>query len=290
MIFPFIRAEKANFPVAFMCAKLGVSRSGYYAWRTRPPSIRAVHDQVLAERIRLIHERSRFTYGAPRIHAELHDEGLRVGRKRVARLMRRAGIQGAHRRRRRRRGGHATLHPAGDLLARNFRAAGPDRVWVADITYWPTGEGFLHIAAVMDLWSRRIVGWAMASHLRAELVIDALEMATSRRRPSPGLIHHSDQGTQYTSFSFGRRLRDSAILPSMGRTGTPADNAVVESLFDTMKLELLVGRRYRTREEAKAAIFEWMEVFYNRRRRHSTLGNVSPAEFERRYAAEPAAV
>lgn len=290
MIFPFIRAEKANFPVAFMCAKLGVSRSGYYAWRTRPPSIRAVHDQVLAERIRLIHERSRFTYGAPRIHAELHEEGLRVGRKRVARLMRRAGIQGAHRRRRRRRGGHATLHPAGDLLARNFRAAGPDRVWVADITYWPTGEGFLHIAAVMDLWSRRIVGWAMASHLRAELVIDALEMATSRRRPSPGLIHHSDQGTQYTSFSFGRRLRDSAILPSMGRTGTPADNAVVESLFDTMKLELLVGRRYRTREEAKAAIFEWMEVFYNRRRRHSTLGNVSPAEFERRYAAEPAAV
>jgi putative transposase len=289
-MFRFIRAEKANFPVAFMCAKLGVSRSGYYAWRTRPPSTRTVHDQVLAQRIRLVHQRSRSTYGAPRIHAELRDDGVRVGRKRVARLMRAAGIQGAHRRRRRGRGGHATLHPAGDLVARNFRVPGPDRIWAADITYWPTGEGFLHVAAVMDLWSRGIVGWAMAPHLRAELVIDAVEMATSRRRPSPGLIHHSDQGSQYTSFSFGRRLRESGILPSMGRTGTPADNAVVESLFDTMKLELLVGRRYRTREEAKAAIFEWMEVFYNRQRRHSTLGNVSPAEFERRYAAEPAAV
>lgn len=290
MIFRFIRAEKANFPVAFVCAKLGVSRSGYYAWRSRPPSTRTVHDQVLTERIRLIHHRSRCTYGAPRIWAELRDDGVRVGRKRVARLMRAEEIRGAYRRPRRGRRGHAMFHPAGDLLGRNFCTQGPDLVWVADITYWPTGEGFLHIAAVMDLWSRRIVGWAMASHLRAELVIDALEMATSRRRPSPGLIHHSDQGSQYTSFSFGRRLRESAILPSMGRTGTPADNAVVESLFDTMKLELLLGRRYRTREGAKAAIFEWMEVFYNRQRRHSTLDNISPAEFERRYAAEPAAV
>ncbi len=201
VIFRFIRAEKANFPVAFVCAKLGVSRSGYYAWRSRPPSTRTVHDQVLTCRIRLIHQRSRCTYGAPRIWAELRDDGVRVGRKRVARLMRAEEIRGAYRRPRRGRRGHATFHPAGDLLGRNFCTKGPDLVWVADITYWPTGEGFLHIAAVMDLWSRRIVGWAMASHLRAELVIDALEMATSRRRPSPGLIHHSDQGSQSTRAS-----------------------------------------------------------------------------------------
>lgn len=207
----------------------------------------------------------------------------------MARLMRAADIQGLCRRRRRTKGARA-LHPAGDLLRREFTTPTPNRIWAADITDFPTAEGPLHMAAVMDLFSRSLVGWSMADHLRAELVIDALEMATTRRRPAPGLIHHSDQGPQYTSYVFGRRLREAGILQSMGRAGTPADNAVIESFFDTMKLELPTGRCYRTRELAKAAIFEWIEVFYNRIRRHSTIGNVSPAEFERRYAEQLAAV
>jgi len=284
-VFRFVHAGKATHDVAAMCRLLGVSRSGYYAWRSRPPSVRQVHDHELLERITLIHECSRRTYGAPRIWAELREDGVRIGRKRVARLMAGAGIQGLCRRRHRRRGARA-LHPAGDLVRKAFRTEAPNRIWVADITDFPTAEGPLHVAAVMDLFSRGLVGWSMASHLRAELVIDALEMAAARRRPEPGLIHHSDQGPQYTSYVFGRHLREAGILQSMGRTGTPADNAVIESFFDTMKLELLTGRRYRTREEAKAAIFEWIEVFYNRLRRHSTIGYLSPAEFERRYAAQ----
>ena len=289
-VFRFVHAEKATHDVKAMCRMLGVSRSGYYAWRSRPPSARAICDAELIERIRLIHECSRRTYGAPRIWADLREDGVFIGRKRVARLMRTGGIQGLCRRRRRRSKGARALHPAGDLLRREFRTALPNRVWAADITDFPTAEGPLHVAAVMDLFSRALVGWSMATHLRAELVIDALEMAAARRRPEPGLIHHSDQGPQYTSYVFGRHLRAAGILQSMGRTGTPADNAVIESFFDTMKLELLTGRRYRTREEAKAAIFEWIEVFYNRLRRHSTIGNVSPAEFERRYAEQLVAV
>lgn len=288
-VFRFVHAEKAIHDVARMCRMLGVSRSGYYAWRSRPPSVRSIHDAELTERIRLIHECSRRTYGAPRIWADLREDGVSIGRKRVARLMRTAGIQGLCRRRRRRKGARA-LHPAGDLVRREFRTGSPNLIWAADITDFPTAEGPLHVAAVMDLFSRALVGWSMATHLRAELVIDALEMAAARRRPEPGLIHHSDQGPQYTSYVFGRRLREAGILQSMGRTGTPADNAVIESFFDTMKLELLTGRRYRTREEAKAAIFEWIEVFYNRLRRHSTIGYVSPTEFERRYADQLAAV
>jgi len=262
---------------------LGVARSGYYAWRSRPPCTRTVTDARLLETIRLSHERSRRTYGAPRIHEDLKAEEIAVGRKRVARIMRSAGIVGAHRQRRRTRRGRILFHPAADLVRRNFLVPTPDRIWAADITYWPTAEGFLHLAAVMDLHSRMIVGWAMETHLRADLVIDAIEMARSRRQPAEGLIHHSDKGTQYTSFRFGKTLRDSGILQSMGRTGTAHDNAVVESFFGTLKLELLTGRRYRTRDEARSAIFEHIEVFYNRQRRHSTLGNVSPAEFERRY-------
>jgi transposase InsO family protein len=286
-VFRFIHAEKAIHDVKTMCRMLGVSRSGFYAWRSRPPSARAVCDQELLGRIKLVHEGSRRTYGAPRIWAELRDEGVRCGRKRVARLMRNEGIRGLCRRRKRRRyAGPRALHPAGDLVRRDFRTTAPNLIWVADITDFPTAEGPLHVAAVMDLFSRALVGWSMASHLRAELVIDALEMAAIRRRPEPGLVHHSDQGPQYTSYVFGRHLREAGILQSMGRTGTPADNAVIESFFDTMKLELLSDRRYRTREEAKAAIFEWIEVFYNRLRRHSTIGYLSPAEFERRYAAQ----
>ena len=282
--------EKAHHPIKMLCRLLGVSRSGYYAWRSRPLSARAIGDAQLTDQIRLIHVLSRKTYGAPRIHWELEDAGVRIGRKRIARLMRLAGIRGAHRRRRRGPGRHATMHPATDLVRRNFRTDEPNRVWVADFTYWPTDEGFLYVAAVMDLFSRRIVGWSMATHLRAEFVIDAIEMATSARDPEPGLIHHSDQGTQYTSFSFGRRLAEAGILPSMGSTGTPADNAVVESMFDKMKVEILVGNRYATREQARAAVFEWIEVWYNRQRRHSTLGGLTPVQYERRYASEDSPV
>jgi putative transposase len=289
VIFRFIHAEKAHQCTRAMCRMLGVSASGYYAWRSRPPSRRAIEDQRLTERIRVFHTASRSSYGAPRIMLDLRDDGLAVSRKRVARLMREAGIRGAYRRRRRARSRPVT-HPATDLVRRDFTAPGPDRIWVADITYWPTDEGDLHLAAVMDLFSRGIVGWSMASYLQADLVIDAIEMATTRRRPAPGLIHHSDRGSQYTSYSFGRTLRESEILQSMGRTGTAHDNAAVESFFGTLKLELLYGRRYRTRAEAKAVIFEHIEVFYNRQRRHTTIGGVSPAEHERRYAANLVAV
>jgi putative transposase len=208
-----------------------------------------------------------------------------ISRKRVARQMRLLGLQGAHHRRHRSKGGPRPLHALPDLVSRSFTAAGPDRLWVADITYWPTGEGWLDLAVVIDAFSRRCVGWAMAPHLRTELVADALEMATTRRRPSPGLVHHSDQGTQYTSFAFGTRLREAGIAGSVGRVGDAYDNAVAEAFFATLKRELLRTRRFATRAEASAAIFEWIEVFYNRQRRHTTIGGVSPAEFERSYAA-----
>lgn len=285
-MFRFIHAEKADHDIATLCRFLKISRSGYYAWRFRPPSARACRDAELTSRIKTIHERSRCTYGSPRIHWELQDEGFRIGRKRVARLMRTQGIRGAYRKRRRGVGRGATMHPASDLVRRSFTTQAPNLVWVADFTYWPTEEGFLYVAAVMDLFSRMIVGWSMSHHLRAEFVIDAIEMATGRRDPAPGLIHHSDQGTQYTSFAFGRRLEQSGILPSMGSTGTPADNAVVESTFDKMKTEILLHRRYATRAQARSAVFEWIEVWYNRQRRHSTLGGINPTEFERRYVSQ----
>jgi putative transposase len=285
MIYRFIAAEKATFPVRFMCRNLGVSPSGYYDRARRPPSRREIDNVFLTKRITQIWEASRRTYGAPRIWAELRFEGHVISPKRVARLMRAARIQGVHVRRRYRTTRRALgVAPAPDLVRRRFDVAEPDRVWVADITYVRTVEGFLHLAAVMDLHSRRIVGWQMTPHLRTELVVDALEMAISRRRPAAGLVHHSDQGTQYTSFAFGRRLREAGLLPSMGAVGTAYDNAVVESFFGTLKRELLPGRRFPTRTQARSAIFEWIEVFYNRQRRHSTLGQLSPAEFEGDYA------
>ena len=264
-----------------LCRAIGVSPSGYYAWRGRSESSRALRDRQLTARIVAIHLRSRRTYGAPRIHAELHDLGISSSRKRVARLMRSAGVRGLHhpRRRRPRPDPRAGIVP--DLVERRFRPADPDRIWAADITDVPTAQGSLHLAVVMDLYSRMIVGWAMASHLRADLVIDALEMATARRRPGPGLVHHSDRGPQYTSMVFGQALGRAGILPSVGRVGSPADNAVVESFFDTMKLETLTDRSYPSLEAAKARLFEWIEVFYNRQRRHTTLGG-SPLQFERR--------
>ena len=228
-------ANQADFPVATMCRLLEVSPSGYYAWQDRAPSARARADEVLLTRICAIHERSRGTYGAPRIHAELAEEGIHMGRKRVARLMKRAGLQGVSRR----KWVCTTVRapearPAPDLVARRFRAEAPDRIWVADITYIPTWAGFLYLAVVLDVFSRRVVGWAMASHLRTELVLAALNMALVQRRPAQ-VIHHSDQGTQYTSIAFGLRCQEMGVRPSMGSVGDCFDNAVAESFFATLE-------------------------------------------------------
>jgi putative transposase len=280
-VFEFIQAEKAHHEVRTMCRVLGVSRSGFYAWSRRPPSRRDVDDERLLRAIRRIHAASRETYGAPRIHAELTFDGHRVSRKRIARLMRQAQLSGLRRPKRRRGGrGSAQVGPVTDLVGRRFSPEGPDRIWVADITSVDTREGWLHLAVVMDLFSRRIVGWAMAPHLRTELVADALEMAIVRRKPGPGLIHHSDRGCQYTSLGFGRKLRESGIVPSMGAVGTAYDNAVAESFFATFKKDLIHRHTWSTRDRLRLAIFDYIETFYNRRRRHSTLGQLSPAAFE----------
>jgi putative transposase len=279
--FWFVDAEKARFPISLLCRTVGVSKSGYYAWRDRPPSKRTREDATLTERIVEVHKRSRQTYGYPRVHAELRALGVRCGRRRVARLMRKAGIRGCMRgkkRRTTRRDPRAT--PAPDLVRRNFRATAPDRLWTADITYVKTGEGFLHLAFVLDVYSRRIVGWSMASHLRTELVVDALEMAVWRRKPAAGLVHHSDRGTQYTALSFGKRLEEVGIVPSMGRTGSALDNAISESFVATLKVELFHTCRFPSREAARSAVFEYLEAFYNRRRLHSSLGYVSPEGYE----------
>lgn len=274
-----------TYPIATMCRVLGVSTSGYHAWKKRPPSKRAVSDAALSERIWTIHHNSRETYGAPRIHAELVETGARVGCKRVARLMRAAGLAGVSRR----KGCRTTIRdndsrPASDLVDRNFTATAPDQLWVADITYIPTWAGFLFLAVVLDVFSRRIVGWAMATHLRTELVLDALNMAIWRRRPK-GVIHHSDKGTQYTSIAFGSRCREAGVRPSMGSAGDCFDNAMCESFFATLECELLDRRKFKTQAEARMAIFEFIEGWYNPSRRHSGLDYVSPMEYERRHAA-----
>jgi len=286
MVFRFVRREKANYPIATMCRVLGVSTSGYYAWRVRPPSERARADGGLTETIREIHAGSRGTYGAPRIHAELADDHrIRVGRKRVARLMCAAGIQGVHRRRKARTTRRdETAAPAPDLLGRDFTTTEPDEKWVADITYVPTWSSFLYLAVVLDCFSRRVVGWSMADHLRTELVLDALEMAIWNRRPKR-VIHHSDQGCQYTAYAFGRRCREAGIAPSMGSVGDAYDNAMCESFFASLQTELIDRARFRNRTQARLAVFDYIECFYNPRRRHSSIGNLSPAEFERRHHA-----
>jgi putative transposase len=277
-----VRANQAKYPVRRLCGLLGVSPSGYYAWSRRSSSQRCRADAELQARIRAIHERSRGTYGAPRIHAELRACDVLVSRKRVARLMREAGLRGASRRRpipttvR-----DAKSRPAPDLVKRDFAADGRDRLWVADITYIPTGSGFLYLAVVVDAWSRRVVGWSMATHLRTELVLEALNMALGQRRPQ-GVIHHSDQGTQYTSIAFGQRCREAGVRPSMGSVGDCFDNAMCESFFATLECELLERRRFLTPVEARMAVFEFLEGWYNPHRRHSALGYLSPVEFERR--------
>jgi putative transposase len=280
--FRLIEAEKAKHSVVRLCRLLGVSPSGYYAWKKRPPSERAVVNAALTERIRTVHARSRGTYGSPRVHAELREAGP-VGRKRVARLMREAGLVGC-----RPRGFRRTTVPdptsqAADLVKRDFRPADLDRLWVADITYVGTDEGWLYLAAILDARSRRGVGWSLADHLRTELALDALAMALDRRRPAPGLIHHSDRGTQYLAHAYTASLADRHARQSVGCPGTCWDNAVAESFFATLKTELLHRQRWATRQQARTAIFEYIEAFYNRQRRHSTLGYLSPAEFEDRY-------
>jgi putative transposase len=283
-VFQFIDAEKTSFPIAFMCRRLGVSKAGYYAWQERPMAQRAVADGRLSKLIHQIHAGSRGTYGAPRIHAELADEhGIRCGRKRVARLMRIAKLRGVCRRRRvrtTRRDDQAQV--SDDLVQRQFNATEPNALWIADITYLPTWQGFLYLAVIIDTYSRRVVGWSMANHLRTELVLDALEMALWNRRPGPGLIHHSDHGCQYTSLAFGRRCREAGIAASMGSVGDCFDNAMCESFFASLECELIDRNRWRTHSEARMAVFDYIECFYNPRRRHSALGYLSPAQFERR--------
>lgn len=287
----FIAAEAAHHPVALSCRVLGVARAGYYAWRARPPSARARADAELTEVIHRLHAESRGTYGSPRIHADLQADGRRHGRKRVARLMRRAGLAGCPRRRPRPRTTIAdpAAATAPNLVQRHFDPLAPDHLWLADITYVPTGEGWLYLAAVLDAFSRRVVGWAMADHLRTELVLDALDLALATRRPAAGLVHHSDRGCQYTSVAFGRRLAESGLVPSMSRTGNCWDNAVAESFFATLKGELVDRHVWPTRAAARRAIFDYVEVFYNRRRRHSTLRYLSPAAYEAAHQATPAA-
>lgn len=278
-------AHWACYPIATMGRLLGVSTSGYYAWLQRPPSRRVSEDSELRERIEAIHRQSRGTYGAPRIHAELQAAGVKVGRKRVARLMRQTGLEGVSRRRKRsitKRDREA--QPAPDLVERDFTVEGPDRLWVADIKFVPTRAGFLYLSVVVDAFSRRVVGWAMARHLRTELVLEALNMAIGQRRPEK-VIHHSDRGTQYTAVAFGRRCRESGVRPSMGSVGDCYDNALCESFFATLACELLDRRRFTNCEEAQTAIFEFIEGWYNPHRRHSALQYDSPLDYERQHVA-----
>jgi putative transposase len=299
MIYPVVRELAADrVPVALACRVLGVSTSGYYDWRNRPASPRQQSDLQLVEVIRNIHDRSRQTYGSPRVHAELRlGEGIRVGRKRVERLMRQHGIVGVHRRRsagRTRSDSAASAAScAADLVHRRFVADRPDALWVSDITQHRTEQGWVYCAVVLDTFSRRVVGWSIADHLRTELLVDALEMACLRRKPAAQMgaaVFHSDHGSQYTSWAFGQRLRRAGLLGSMGSIGDCFDNALAESFFSSMQIELLDRQRWRTRQELANAIFEWIEAFYNPVRRHSGLDYLSPVDYERAHTpAAPAA-
>ena len=285
-----MKANQATHSVRVMCRLLNVSKSGFYAGDRRGMSARERADVELSMHIRAIYRRSRDTYGAPNIHAELADDhGIRVGRKRVARLMRAAGLRGA------------TLRkfvvttvsdperePPTDLVERRFYAERPNRLWVADLTYVPTWSGFLYLAVVLDVYSRKVVGWAMENHLRTELVLAAIDMAITIRRPR-SVIHHSDHGCQYTSYAFGKRCREAGVMPSMGTVGDAYDNAMAESFFATLEREVLSRRRFKTQAEAKMAIFDWLEGWYNPHRRHSSLGYRSPVNYERQALAHEAA-
>ncbi len=265
-----------------MCAVLEVSRSGYYAWRCRPRSVREHENPALTERIRRINARSPAIYGSPRVYAALCKQGVACGRHRVARLMHDEGIRSKTKRRFRAIATKREEMPsAPNVLERRFHADRKDQVWAADITIVRTGEGWLHLAIVIDLFSRRIVGWAMNASVAKAIALDALGMALARRRPAPGLVHHSDRGGQYASASYQELLDRHGIVCSMSRPGNCLDNAVAESFFHTLKTELVYHEHYRTREQARAAIFEFIEGFYNRTRLHSTLGYKSPEDYEK---------
>ncbi len=288
-MFGFIAAKRAEHSIALMCRVLEVSRSGYHAWVARRPSCRRLEDERLIGRIREIHAENKKVYGSPRVHAELVlGDGERLGRKRVERLMRQAGISGLLTKK-----WKATtirvpgVRVADDLLDRDFTAEAPDQRWVADITYLRTWKGWLYLVAVQDLYSRRIVGWSMADHMRTELVTDALHMALAHRRPAPGLIWHSDQGSQFVSLAFGQQARAAGISQSMGSRGDCYDNSVAESFFATLKKELVNRRSWPEKSELRSEIFDFIEVFYNRRRRHSTLGMRSPVDYENSTRSDP---
>lgn len=276
-----MKANQAEYPVQMMARTFGVSRSGFYAFHSRSPSARTLADEVIYERIEEIHSNSKQTYGAPRIHAELADEGIHIGRKRIERLMKANNLRGVSRRKyvvtteRDKR-----VRPAADLVDRNFYADAPNVLWVADITFVPTWAGFLFLAVVLDAFSRRVVGWAMGNRQKAQLVIDAMNMALTQRKPD-SVIHHSDQGSQYTSVAFGLRCKEMGVRPSMGTVGDCYDNAMCESFFATLECELLERRKFKTKAEARVACFEFIEGWYNPSRRHSALGYQSPINYER---------
>lgn len=270
------------YPIRLMCRLLDVAASGYYAWRRRPEPHRVQRNRELLEKIRSIHAASKGVYGSPRVHAELLAKGVKVGRHKVAQVMRSARLKGCPKRRYRtttqRDPGHQIEQ---NLLRQNFAADGPDQCWASDITYIATRQGWLYLAVTMDLFSRRIVGWSMDRWMSRHLVVDALRMAINARQPTGTLIHHSDRGGQYSSDDFRNELKKYGIKPSMSSTGNCYDNAVVESFFGALKRERVNRVRYRTREQARADLFEYIEVFYNRKRRHSYIGNISPDDFER---------
>lgn len=284
MKFKLIDEEKTHHSVSRLAGVLGVSRAGYHAWEKRETSDRRMRDEQLKVRISEIHTASFCIYGAPRIHAELADTyGINVGKKRVARLMRELDIQGISRRgkRKARKSTASEAEAAPDLVKREFKAERPDELWIADITYVPTWEGWLFLAAIVDMCTRRCCGWSMRNDLTSDLVVDALGMAVTRRKPQPGTIHHSDRGSQYRSLAIGKTLKDSGIMASMGSKGDAFDNAAMESFMATIKTELINRNRFKTRDEARLAIFKYIEGFYNPVRRHSALGQKSPEEYER---------
>ena len=286
--FRFIAAKRTEHSIALMCRVLEVSRSGYHAWALRLPSSRSVEDARLTRRICELFPLRRGVYGSPRIWSDLTaDDGEQISRKRVERLMRLAGLSASPTKKWR----STTIRVPGvrvadDLLDRKFAASAPNRVWVADITYLRTWQGWLYLVAVQDLFSRRIVGWSMRDDLRTELVTDALEMALAHRRPAAGLVWHSDQGSQFVSLAFGQKARAAGIAQSMGSRGDCYDNAVAESFFATLKKELIHRRSWPTKHELRSEIFDYIEVFYNRERRHRTLGQRSPAEYEKIHLAQ----
>lgn len=283
MKFRFVRAWTGHFPVAWMCRRLGISTSGYYASLKRPESEHARGDRRLAVKIRASHQASGGVYGSPRIYRDLKAEGEKVSRKRIARVMRENGISGElPKPSRRTTDSNHKLPVAENLVARDFNPKVPNKTWATDITYVRTWEGWLYVAVVLDLFSRRVVGWAAADHMRTELVLDALRMALRERQPGPGIVYHSDRGSQYASEESQKLLEANGMICSMSRKGDCWDNAVVESFFATLKKELIYRHSWPTRARVVKAIGEYLDRFYNSRRRHSSLGYVSPMEYELR--------